>query len=1099
MTDEHRSTGRAPADLSPELLTEALRILQQGLAAMQMLQQQTAAAHQQFLQTQTHAQQAFLGMLESQHRLIERSAGLPPSTIASPAQPLTMPMAAPMAMPPQIAMPIPMTAWQPAPVLPTLRPSPLAAQPPRAVAAPATPRFAAAAPAPMTETPAATVARSDAVADAMPDAAAFSAVLMKVVSELTGYPADMLEPDMDMEADLGIDSIKRVEILAAVQERVPQMTGINPDYMGSMRTLRQIVEYSIGAPREGALHKGGNGNGKGNGHGRGNGDRGRETAPHGTAPPPDPSPPGHRPNFQADALQRRVLRVRPLPEAPTSPANQTAALEGVWAVTDDGSGLAARVVHHLKRAGRSVRLVAGLSSTDLRLPNRFAALLLIAPPSAAGSRETAADLNHRAFEWARAAAPALQAAAAAGGALLAVVARMDGAFGFRDDSFDPAQGGLAGLAKTAAREWPGVACRAIDLDSAWSDTDAAAAALVRELLAAGPLEVGLDSNGRRAPICVDEPIQPDDLELASGDLVVISGGARGVTALAAAALADAVQPALLLLGRSPAPQPEPDWMLCIADDAELRRALLARERAAGRKPAPADIESELRRRLADREVSRNLQRIGAAASSADYRSADVRDPAAVRAILADAQKRHGPVRALIHGAGVLEDRLIEQKTAEQFSRVFDTKVRGLDALLAAIDPAALRHLLLFSSVSGRFGNRGQADYAMANEVLNKSAQRFARRHPQCRTRSINWGPWDGGMVTAPLKREFARQGVELIAPQDGVAAMLAEMADSATDAVEVVLGASWPEPAAAGEPLPGAPAARTPAKRRTAAFERTIDPQSHPFLRSHMLAGRPVLPLAMMVEWLAHAALHGHPGLRFAGLRDLRVLKGIALDGVSPLRVRGVADRATRGPEGFEIPVDLFGGPDGEIPHARALALLCERLPASPDRAAVDLVDAPFDQSPDELYPNLLFHGPDFHAFSALQGHSSRGAVAAARTAPPPSDWMVAPLRTAWLADPLVMDAGLQLGILWCRQYLSAASLPAHIGDYRQFVDAFPTDGVTVTLEVRSHAPHRMSADLTFRAASSGRIVARAADCTWTVDAALARAFAAPAAVGAAR
>ena len=53
----------------------------------------------------------------------------------------------------------------------------------------------------------------------------------------------MLNLDMDMEADLGIDSIKRVEILAALEQKLPEFGGVEPEYMGSLRTLRQILEY----------------------------------------------------------------------------------------------------------------------------------------------------------------------------------------------------------------------------------------------------------------------------------------------------------------------------------------------------------------------------------------------------------------------------------------------------------------------------------------------------------------------------------------------------------------------------------------------------------------------------------------------------------------------------------------------------------------------------------------------------------------------------------------------------------------------------------------------------------------------------------------
>src|SRR5205085_5038240 len=94
--------------------------------------------------------------------------------------------------------------------------------------------------------------------------------------------------------------------------------------------------------------------------------------------------------------------------------------------------------------------------------------------------------------------------------------------------------------------------------------------------------------------------------------------------------------------------------------------------------------------------------------------------------------------------------------------VFDTKVAGLRGLLDATAGDDLRLLVLFSSSTARFGRKGQVAYAAANEVLNKWARREARDRPACRVVSVNWGPWDGGMVTPSLKPLFEAEGVALI-------------------------------------------------------------------------------------------------------------------------------------------------------------------------------------------------------------------------------------------------------------------------------------------------------------------------------------------------
>jgi acyl carrier protein len=68
-------------------------------------------------------------------------------------------------------------------------------------------------------------------------------VLLSVVSDLTGYPTEMLGLDMDIESDLGIDSIKRVEILSSLEEKMPGLPHVSPEHMGRLKTLGQVLEH----------------------------------------------------------------------------------------------------------------------------------------------------------------------------------------------------------------------------------------------------------------------------------------------------------------------------------------------------------------------------------------------------------------------------------------------------------------------------------------------------------------------------------------------------------------------------------------------------------------------------------------------------------------------------------------------------------------------------------------------------------------------------------------------------------------------------------------------------------------------------------------
>ncbi|WP_305038909.1 SDR family NAD(P)-dependent oxidoreductase [Frankia sp. ArI3] len=274
--------------------------------------------------------------------------------------------------------------------------------------------------------------------------------------------------------------------------------------------------------------------------------------------------------------------------------------------------------------------------------------------------------------------------------------------------------------------------------------------------------------------------------LGPSSVVLLTGGARGITAAVAVELARRSGCTVELIGRTlPPAGPEDPATAGAADAPALRRALI--ETGVRR---PAEIEARVSRLLAEREVRATLATLRGLASSVRYHAVDVRDGAAVAAVVADVYARHGRLDGLVHGAGVLADRLLRDKTPESFDRVYRTKVDGARALLAAVRDD-VGFVALFGSVAGVFGNRGQADYAAANDALDTLAGAAAGRFAG-RIVSVDWGPWaspaaaGGGMVSAELAREYARRGIGLIDPADGVAALLSELAGPPDGPAQVV-------------------------------------------------------------------------------------------------------------------------------------------------------------------------------------------------------------------------------------------------------------------------------------------------------------------------
>lgn len=1006
----------------PESLSyQALKAVQEGLKSLQELQRQTTRVHEKFLETQAQAGRTLQEIMESTRKMAgivmeAQSASadqlIQKHAIQTPDSAVSKPSASPQISPESDPVQMGKTA-DISPVNP---------------------------------------GKTDAAPN-IPDLK-IDATLTGVVSRLTGYPVEMLDPEMDMEADLGIDSIKRVEIFSALEEAIPGLPPVAPENMARIRTLAQVAEHltEITRIRPSTATQTASDN-------------------HGVA---DEGPP-------LQPIARSIVEIhgQAYDNSPSLPniANRLCPGKCVY-VSRDRRGVGKALSSLLTSAGVDSRL-ASLDSVSKTSDIPASGLIIVADP----------DCNDaflkKAFLAARRLGPELTASAQGGGAVFAAITAMDGAFGFHGKGgFNPVQGGLAGLVKTAAIEWAPILCRAVDIDPQFTDISSLARRLISELFSPGPVEIGLTQSTRQTLVVRTAEYPAGSLDLNEQDLVVVTGGARGVTAEAAKAMARCSQCRLALLGRSESPFEEPAWLKDLTEAGAMKKAILDNE-FSGRKPSPAMLESAFRRYAANREIIRTLEAIQSSGSQVRYVCADVRKPEAVRSVLDQIRSDFGPVRALIHGAGVLEDRRIVDKTPAQFDHVYDTKVKGFRALMEALSKDPLKYIVLFSSVAARSGNKGQADYAMANEVLNKTAQNLAAERSNCRVVSINWGPWDGGMVGPGLKREFSRNNIPLIPIQNGSQSLIREM--SGQGPAEVVIGAGlMPD---VPTPVPQESPVQT--ENLFLAVKREVDLSEFPILEAHKLDGKSVVPFALIAEWLGHGALHANPGLVLCGMDDIRLLKGIQLNPSDRKLIRLMAGKSRKNGAFFEVDVEIRNGipEEKDMVHYRARALLSDRTPASPRFDALRLNNADSYTRPmKEVYDKVLFHGEPLQGIRRILSLTPTQMVALVSSAPPPSSWMTAPLRSAWIGDPLALDSAFQMASLWCYEQMGNVSLPSYVASYRQYCRRFPSGELTVVLQIRETSEHKLKGDFVFLDADR-KMAAALTGYEAVMDAALYRAF----------
>jgi enediyne polyketide synthase len=381
--------------------------------------------------------------------------------------------------------------------------------------------------------------------------------------------------------------------------------------------------------------------------------------------------------------------------------------------------------------------------------------------------------------------------------------------------------GAAGLAKTLRLEAPHLrvtivhAAPGTDLDRVVAEVAATT----------GFTEAYHDGDGvRRVPTLRALPVRPARTEapLGTDDVMLVTGGGKGITAECALAIAADSGATLAILGRSDPGQ--------------------------------------------DPELAANLARMAEAGIRVWYGRADVGDAGQVRRAVAELTEAHGPVTAVLHGAGRNEPAALSTVDMEAIRRTFAPKVEGLNAVLDAVDPERLRLLVTFGSIIGRAGLRGEGHYATANDWLARATTGFGKRYPSCRVLCLEWSVWSGVGMGERLSvvESLNREGIRAISPEQGIALLRRLLADPQVPDVVVVGGRTgdidtirYDNP-----PLPLLRFVERPLVRYHGVelvTEVELNAGTDPYLADHLLDGNLLLPAVFGMEAMAQvvAALTG--------------------------------------------------------------------------------------------------------------------------------------------------------------------------------------------------------------------------------------------------
>ncbi len=816
--------------------------------------------------------------------------------------------------------------------------------------------------------------------DVVPVVDEVTGTILRLVAEQTGYPPEMLDLDLDLEADLGVDTVKQAELFAAVREAY----GIERDDKLKLRdypTLAHVIGFVHDrAPQTVTVTE-----------------KPAVAVELGTAP-------GLAPATDGVAFPRRVPVpvVRPALELCETTGVALAAGDRVVVFPDNG-GVATALVAALTEMGVEVLLAEGSPAREewqatvdgWRAASSIRGVFWLP----ALDQVVVGELDPAG--WAEALRVRVKLLATTmrvlyddmtAGHFLVSAVRLGGMFGYDAAGAQDVLGGAtSGFTKAFARERTDSLVKVIDVATAAVADEVAAQLLSETAHDPGVVEVGR-VGGLRWGIGVAERDVVDDPGrlLGQDDVFVVTGAAGSIVSAITSDLAVASRGTFHLIDLTPEPvADDPDLERFVRDHEGLKIDIAHRLTERGERATPALVERELARLERSRAALDAMQSVQRAGGTVHWYQADLTDAAAVRDAVEQIVQRSGRVDVLLHCAGLEISHFLPDKTDREYDLVFDVKSNGWFHLLHALGETHLGAAVVFSSIAGRFGNGGQTDYSAANDLLCKSISAFRTSRPSTRGVAIDWTAWAGiGMASrGSIPKMMAMAGIDMLPPEIGIPAVRRELT-AAGDGGEVVvagsLGIMLSESPAGGldgqraqevlvatghGPMLGEIIACTLAEGLVV---RTLLSAEQPFLDDHRIDGTPVLPGVMGIEAFAEVAAALVPGWEVQSIIDVSFLAPFKLYRDEP-RVAEIRARLLPGDGGSLVAEctllgrrALPGQPEQMTTHFTGTVILA---PAGATRAAVAEPPPTAKKAPpvavgSACVYDIYFHGPAYQVLS---------------------------------------------------------------------------------------------------------------------------------------
>jgi malonyl CoA-acyl carrier protein transacylase len=864
--------------------------------------------------------------------------------------------------------------------------------------------------------------------------------VLSVVSEKTGYPVEMLDLELDLEADLGIDTVKQAELFAAIRTNyeIPRKEDLR---LSEYNTLSKVIgfvvdNFSVAVVAEPEM-------------------------PNSLVELRDTTEEIDNKLESNTSILRRVPVpvMRPRLDLCIPTGIEIGIASRILVVKDSGK-TADTLARKLKAKGAQVLVTVGKEATRKAIEWTESGQIqgvYYLPGLDADPDWSDLDLT----KWHASVEEHVETLFTLmqtlhDKAFLITATRMGGLMGLVNPS-NPFGGTISGFTKALSRERSNTLIKTIDFEVVATAATVSSRLLDETLNDDSVSEIGWEADLRFAAALVDQPVVLNEAKnLKEGSTYIVSGGTAGIINPVLMDLVHHASGRFILLGRTSLPEKNDEQLKLLKTDRDALKIVISQTlSAAGQKATPVAIEQHLSVLERASSTLELIESIKAAGSTAEYHQCDILDLDSVGKTISKISKSIKTVDVFIHAAGIEKSRKLETKSLEEFHQVLDVKVDGFFNIFHTLEKAKLipAKIVFFSSVAGRFGNSGQVDYSAANDMLSKLANWLPTQYPGMKVISIDWGAWgEVGMASkGSIPQLMQRAGIELMDPKVAAEYVRHELASGSNG--EVVVSASLgamdkEKPGCHGLDVTKADVALRAGRpehimlshltgfevQAGLSLETALDPNEHAFLRDHALNGIPVLPGVIGIEGFSVAARHiastlasVKAGFQVEHLEDIHFLAPFKFYKNLPRQIQWKA-QAIREKSGIVVYATLesellrHNGEREHMLHFTGKVYLTQHTMIQEMTGILPIWGKETAVCSEDIY-KLYFHGPSFQVLDCAQKSGDHVMGRLAKNIPTEASG-----ETQSITTPLLVELCFQTAGLWEAGTTGIMALPHSIG-----------------------------------------------------------------------